>query len=598
VRRRSAVTTVCTVCLLATGGLPRPAHGQPPSIHPETERVRAYAPMLWLANSEPFYPSLPHPYAFDGFDNDGDGRVDIADPDEISLALRRPRKADRLADLEGQFRMGRPEARVLYKYEPSGLELRNENPLGIIQLWFYYVVDAGSGSHDGDSEHAFLFLNNEQSFSRDKTRSVAIGGLRAVVGAGHTDDTANNILATGSMQSPTGVMPARLPMHMPLLVELGKHATAPDLTMDSRFNPGIDSNVFRQAAWGSRDGFGVDVLEFLGGYREAYSQPRNVRDLILEGHALAEGSIEQYREDFPHYFTDASQFEGNRKYRFLPIADLETIFAILTSEDDNHTKRDNLSKHLEEHAECFWPAGRQPKVFALDDYQFAAFLHWLDVSDSHMKVWDKRDYKEPEDIFKMYLFPRVELGFSTMWTQDRPQGQLLGAMLRVAEFSVGSTPALNDSSLEAYANFATGSGSLYDFGLTYRYFRGGFGGPYFGMGWRGEQRRGTADLTADELQAATRLFGEAAASVPTRFERHTGLDLGYAISWNVSRLKLTRRLKNVTLGGMFGLRSELFAENLSPVEEALNPDLPRRTRFQAKFTVHVGVLGPRHPLQR
>lgn len=51
--------------------------------------ARSYAPALWLGQEEPFYPVLPHPFAFDGIDNDRDGKVDLADPDEID-AFSRP----------------------------------------------------------------------------------------------------------------------------------------------------------------------------------------------------------------------------------------------------------------------------------------------------------------------------------------------------------------------------------------------------------------------------------------------------------------------------------------------------------------------------
>ena len=45
----------------------------------------SFAPMVWLARDETVYPVLPHPFGFDGIDNDHDGSLDIADPDEIGV---------------------------------------------------------------------------------------------------------------------------------------------------------------------------------------------------------------------------------------------------------------------------------------------------------------------------------------------------------------------------------------------------------------------------------------------------------------------------------------------------------------------------------
>jgi hypothetical protein len=606
--RRSFATV-----FLLTIALSQPAMGQTSAAHKDVERVRAYAPIVWLATNEPFFPTLPHPYAFDGLDNDNNGKVDLADPEEISLAIRLGQKNQRLVDLENNFRRidpttnerrRVPEPRILYR-APKPFR-QGDDKLEVIQFWLYYVADVGTGSHEGDSEHAFLFIDQTGSGASTTRRLRTSGAVRAVVGAGHTGDTANNILATGSLESPTGVMPATLPRHMPLLVELGKHATTPDLTMDGRFNSGIDSNVFRQASWGSRDAFSFDVLELFAGYREEYSLPRNSKDILLERTALTEARLAEYRQDFPEHFSDPAALRQNLTYRLFPVEDLEHVFQILRKANGykDEKSRAELGAFLRDHAECFWhPADSSgpstiPSSFELNEEQFDAFLRWLDVTDEHARVWEKRDFLNPGDIFKTYLFPRLELGIGTTWAQDKPAGNLLGAMLRVAEFSVARRPLLNDSSLELYANFQTKPLALYDFGLTYRYFRGGFGGPYFGIGWRGEDRRGSDELAPGELARLVRDFGEAAATVPTRYERHTGIDLGYAIAWNLGRLPKGRTVRRLTLGATIGLRSELFAENLPPIEEAINPDLPRRTRFQAKVTLHVGVVPPKHPLQR
>jgi hypothetical protein len=64
------------------------------------EFAKAYAPMLWFAVDEPVYPTLPHPFAFDGVALDTGTRPcdlrlappsqkpDFEDPSELTLDER------------------------------------------------------------------------------------------------------------------------------------------------------------------------------------------------------------------------------------------------------------------------------------------------------------------------------------------------------------------------------------------------------------------------------------------------------------------------------------------------------------------------------
>jgi len=110
----------------------------------------------------------------------------------------------------------------------------------LIQYWFYYPFDVGGyGSHLHDSEHLFVEI--------DKLG----GAVLNVIGAAHGGFTANNVFRTASSQ---------LPVSLPLfaIVELGKHATAPDMNRDGRFTPGLDDNIHHSTPqlWGIRDAMG------------------------------------------------------------------------------------------------------------------------------------------------------------------------------------------------------------------------------------------------------------------------------------------------------------------------------------------------------
>jgi hypothetical protein len=67
---------------------------------------RRYAPILWFAADEPIHPTLPHPFAFNGEDDDNDGAVDLADAEEIhwEASQRRRHGATALLRLQNEYR--------------------------------------------------------------------------------------------------------------------------------------------------------------------------------------------------------------------------------------------------------------------------------------------------------------------------------------------------------------------------------------------------------------------------------------------------------------------------------------------------------------
>ena len=108
----------------------------------------------------------------------------------------------------------------------------------LIEYWFYYPFDEGkSHPHLHDSEHLFVEVDK-------------LGGtVRNVFASDHDSFVANNLYSTLVKDSP----PVALPLFA--MVELAKHAMAPDLNHDGRFTRGVDDNLHREpyAFWGLRD---------------------------------------------------------------------------------------------------------------------------------------------------------------------------------------------------------------------------------------------------------------------------------------------------------------------------------------------------------
>lgn len=139
----------------------------------------------------------------------------------------------------------------------------------LIEFWFYFPFDSGGqGPHLHDSEHVFVEVD-------------ALGGwVRRVMGAGHGQLAGNNIYE--AFQS--GAVPADLPLLA--MVELAKHATAPDIDRDFNFTPGIDENFYseRSKVWGVRDVIGNNNNHVMS-YERTMSAPRLPHDVLAWANA-------------------------------------------------------------------------------------------------------------------------------------------------------------------------------------------------------------------------------------------------------------------------------------------------------------------------
>jgi hypothetical protein len=155
----------------------------------------------------------------------------------------------------------------------------------LYQYWLYYPFDFGFGGHLHDSEHFFVEVDK-------------LGGtVRQLIGAGHGILAANGIYQTFDGTS--------LGLELPLFVfvELGKHATAPDVDGNGFFTPGLDINAHLDAAkiWGVRDTLGTTDSQ-LRPYETAMTVPRRPVDRL---------PIKRYASLFPVTDEETSPPQGS-----------------------------------------------------------------------------------------------------------------------------------------------------------------------------------------------------------------------------------------------------------------------------------------------
>jgi hypothetical protein len=178
-----------------------------------TANPELYAPILEFAAHEPAYPS----------------DVDIWQ--EITPLSKGTSRADYQAAYAslGDRRWSRCTSYVRTLSYPG---------TWLIEYWFYYPFDEGkSHPHLQDSEHMFIEVDK-------------LGGtVRKVFAADHDTFVGNNLYSTL-------VKDAR-PVQLPIFatVEFGKHAMAPDLNRNGRFERSVDDNLHPEtySVWGLRD---------------------------------------------------------------------------------------------------------------------------------------------------------------------------------------------------------------------------------------------------------------------------------------------------------------------------------------------------------
>ncbi len=113
-----------------------------------------------------------------------------------------------------------------------------------VRYLLYYPEDIGFGQHAHDIEVVEVELAIVSEVT-EKGQCYSVRVAR-IAGAAHGSDWYTNVLDVGS-----DVDDLVLPPH--ILVEEGKHASAPDRNADGWFTPGYDATLNANDAWGVRD---------------------------------------------------------------------------------------------------------------------------------------------------------------------------------------------------------------------------------------------------------------------------------------------------------------------------------------------------------
>jgi hypothetical protein len=328
-----------------------------PEIAPLLEE---FAPIYSFALGEQYYPVMPFFTAFDGQDNGGSPGVDLADPFEVA-----PMSRDSLilwqvldnqyriwsdsADRAGRRRRGDVDGTVFVQVRPfernekyrllrflrsdeqawDRLKRRETAPLDSLfhnyefislEYYLYYIRDDGLEGHPEDIEFVFIFIPYKQNAAGATT--LYPDCFRVIVGGGHTWRTPNNVLVL----SPSNMPDSRTPK---VLVELGGHSSAPDLTPAGAFQPGVDVNWHAYDVWGTRDVQAVLGQGFDGTYEMAMTFPRDPTLMSLKKKnapvqaqaAIAKQEIERLTPiEVVH-----------REYNMLPVVLMESLAVELES---------------------------------------------------------------------------------------------------------------------------------------------------------------------------------------------------------------------------------------------------------------------------
>jgi hypothetical protein len=229
--------------------------------------ARAFAPTLVFHPDERYFPTSSI---------DDNGATGWSRRVDAYLALSKP---DKLA-----------RATLAYRVFPRVEGIDTDI---IVEYWCYYVFNAYTikgawlpyrmpDNHPHDLERIYLVLRPTAAAWRADARpdddwARAAFQVTRVVANAHDGSVPPNQYAPragGAVAPPVTI-----------LVERGAHAMAPDINLDGRFTPGVDSTARAKVVWGIRDHGST-----WRGYRASFMDPRGANAVRLCGPAQAEGA--------------------------------------------------------------------------------------------------------------------------------------------------------------------------------------------------------------------------------------------------------------------------------------------------------------------
>ena len=302
--RRSPLVWFVPALLLLTS---RPSFAGPPDpgaatveFRPDGELTDAaqrtlagrFAPTLIYHRDEKFFPTSPL------FPIEDDVRIGQAPVGSTSIEARLGNVDQRREFYEKLSPQGKEAlARVYYRAYPSRLD---EQPVIVIEYWLYYVQNDYrvrfnlppfwvESNHPNDLEHIHVVVR------RDDTGAYVVHEVLTSAHSG-TMPVNRRRFADGE-----GVDRTRV------IVELGSHASAPDVDGDGLFTKGTDAVSGYKMLWGIRDR-GIIWPRYNSTYMDARTTANSV---VFE------------------YEGGASRSPERLQYRLVPVTDLESAFSDL-----------------------------------------------------------------------------------------------------------------------------------------------------------------------------------------------------------------------------------------------------------------------------
>lgn len=545
------------------------------------------APVIWLAKDEIAYPMPPHPFAFDGVDNDEDGCTDLEDEDEVTAVVSERRLSTPEANKEENARRrddvrvvleNLREARLLLRRLSSSQVSEEEKARDRTRLLKEFVAKAGdrqqcaSGDHrrvrrfkvcrvgpadesitcgprptvlfestlggekkEGQTVSSLLGLGATQVPRKDllvvqywmyypwdeahlhdgeHTTVIAEEGTLSVVaqiGAGHVPQTANNILVAravtqrlySSAQSfpRERPFPYEVPRHLPVLVEMGKHASAPDFNCNGVFDIGNDANIFPTGVWGTRDvAFGLKKTVW-GEFKDWYSLSRDEAGLLVEESVAMKPSAGRYPGSCPEESLGQRLLEREElpSFKLVPASLYEQLDGFIEKASSTRDGQERLKAFLFENRAYLSPFAAWERESDVG-FDISALNAWIGDRKASTAprpdIWHHVDYGKYENDFKLSILPRISGGI--LFSGENGNGKA-GVFARFANFW-----KLPDSSVEIQAlweNLHLGKGlgtarenaailnekdpgHPVELVALYNMFSTTFRGPYVGLSYR------------------------------------------------------------------------------------------------------------------
>lgn len=227
---------------------------------PLRELAERAAPILWFSPDEPLRPRKKIPEPLPGDKSAGAPVVYY--------------RVSRIMDEVGGNKKFKADTA-----DEADLFLKGLNEV-TIRYFFYYSEDKGLHGHVNDLESLALDISftrmtaaAEKAEDEDDKVAYYVAHLKTAVGAAHGVAWFNNELDIGEDERDVS-------LPLTVLVEQGKHATAPDRNADGVYSPGYDVNRRYEDAWGVRDLIGSGQL---GGskYEASMTKPRRPSGMLL-----------------------------------------------------------------------------------------------------------------------------------------------------------------------------------------------------------------------------------------------------------------------------------------------------------------------------